>query len=255
MAINSIGGVGLRPGVCTSTTRPTAPYLGQVIFETDTAQMRYWDGTVWNNALGAPVGSVQTYAGSSAPTGWLLCAGQAISRATYSDLFTVLSTTYGAGNGSTTFNLPDLRGRTVFGKDDMGGSAASRLTSGNSGITATTLGAAGGDERIHQHSHANTAAFTGSAGTTGGMNANNPHSHTLQGSTGGSAGLSVSVTDNNAGNFATYLGSGSRANNTDIAHGHSFTPTGTVTMTNANSGAGTAQNVPPAIILNYIIKA
>ena len=93
-----------------------------------------------------PSGVIVPFAGSNAPSGWLLCAGQAVSRTQYAGLFLTISTTYGAGDGSTTFNLPDLRGRTIAGVDNMGGSAASRLTSGVSGINATTLGAAGGVE-------------------------------------------------------------------------------------------------------------
>jgi len=88
-------------------------------------------------------GMLMPYAGASAPTGWLLCYGQAISRTTYADLFAVVGTTYGNGDGSTTFNLPDLRGRVVAGKDDMGGSSANRLTSA---LNGDSLGAAGGDE-------------------------------------------------------------------------------------------------------------
>ena len=64
-----------------------------------------------------PVGSTVPYAGLNAPTKWLLCEGQAVSRSTYSQLFTVLGTRFGAGNGSTTFNLPDLRSRVPVGKD------------------------------------------------------------------------------------------------------------------------------------------
>jgi microcystin-dependent protein len=60
-------------------------------------------------------GLVLPYAGSSAPTGWLLCDGAEISRTTYSDLFALIGTTYGVGNGSTTFNIPDLRGRVIMG--------------------------------------------------------------------------------------------------------------------------------------------
>jgi microcystin-dependent protein len=93
-----------------------------------------------------PAGVVSPYAGASAPTGWLLCYGQAVSRTTYADLFTAISTTYGVGDGSTTFNLPDLRGRVAAGKDDMGGAAASRLTTGASGVDGATLGASGGSE-------------------------------------------------------------------------------------------------------------
>lgn len=92
----------------------------------------------------APAGVVLPFAGASAPTGWLLCFGQTVSRTTYAALFTALGTAYGAGDGSTTFALPDLRGRIPGGKDNMGGSAASRLTTAGSGVDGTTLGAAGG---------------------------------------------------------------------------------------------------------------
>lgn len=92
----------------------------------------------------APAGVVLPFAGSTAPTGWLLCFGQAVSRTTYAALFTALGTSYGAGDGSTTFALPDLRGRIPGGKDNMGGSAASRLTTAGSGVDGATLGAAGG---------------------------------------------------------------------------------------------------------------
>ena len=56
-----------------------------------------------------PVGCVIPFAGAAAPTGWLLCQGQAVSRTTYAQLFSVIGTTYGSGDGSTTFNLPDMR--------------------------------------------------------------------------------------------------------------------------------------------------
>lgn len=62
-----------------------------------------------------PIGVVLPYAGSSAPTGFLLCDGAAVSRATYSALFGIVSTTFGAGDGSTTFNLPDMRSRVPVG--------------------------------------------------------------------------------------------------------------------------------------------
>jgi microcystin-dependent protein len=95
-----------------------------------------------------PVGSLMPYAGTSAPTGWTLCFGQAVSRTTFADLFAVVGTTYGIGDGSTTFNLPDLRGRVVAGKDDMGGTSANRLTGLSGGVNGDVLGAAGGAE-IH----------------------------------------------------------------------------------------------------------
>ena len=87
---------------------------------------------------GTPTGCVFSFARSTAPSGWLLCYGQAVSRTTYAALFAVISTTYGVGDGSSTFNLPDLRGRSVAGKDDMGGSAASVLNVTLTGTRAST---------------------------------------------------------------------------------------------------------------------
>lgn len=125
-------------------------------------------------AGGVPTASVQAFAGSTAPAGWLLCAGQAVSRSTYADLFAAIGTTYGAGDGSTTFGLPDLRGRVIAGVDNMGGTAASRLTSAGSGVAGTTLGAAGGAEthtlttpQMPAHTHTMTG-FTGRNTASGG---------------------------------------------------------------------------------------
>jgi microcystin-dependent protein len=116
------------------------------LFNTDTISR-----AAYNAAAGAyrlldvvgDTGEVKPFAGTTAPAGYLLCFGQAISRTAYAGLFAVLSTTYGVGDGSTTFNLPDLRGRVAAGKDDMGGSSAGRLP--NSG--GTVLGAAPGAEK------------------------------------------------------------------------------------------------------------
>jgi hypothetical protein len=80
---------------------------------------------------GIPVGAMMPYGGASAPIGWLLCQGQAVSRTTYASLFAVLGTAYGAGDGSTTFNLPNLQQRFPLGKGASG--------------TASTLGAVGGN--------------------------------------------------------------------------------------------------------------
>ena len=95
-----------------------------------------------------PAGTVLPFGGVTAPAGFLLCYGQAVSRTGYADLFAAIGTAHGAGDGSTTFNVPDYRGRTLAGLDNMGGTAANRLTSGGSGIAGTTLGAAGGAETV-----------------------------------------------------------------------------------------------------------
>jgi hypothetical protein len=79
-------------------------------------------GNAVNAGGGNPVGTIQIYPGASAPAGWLICDGSGISRSTYSDLFAAIGTTYGSGDGATTFNLPDLVGKFVRG---LGGDSAS----------------------------------------------------------------------------------------------------------------------------------
>jgi microcystin-dependent protein len=108
-----------------------------------------------------PIGVILPYGGTSAPTGWLLAYGQDVSRTTYAALFAVYSTTYGVGDGSTTFTLPDLRGRVVAGQDDMGGTSANRLTGVTSSVDGDVLGGTGGTE---------TQAYTQQGTFTTGVN-------------------------------------------------------------------------------------
>lgn len=101
-----------------------------------------------------PAGTVIDFAGQTVPPGWLLCNGQPVSRTTYPSLFIALGTTYGAGDGSTTFNVPDYRGRIGVGLDNMGASDAGRMIS--QGAARTTLGGASGAD-----THSLTGAQTG----------------------------------------------------------------------------------------------
>jgi len=185
----------------------------------------------YNTMLRVPAGCVMPFAGATPPVGWLLCFGQAVSRTSYSDLFAAIGTTYGAGDGSTTFNLPDLRGRVAAGKDDMGGGAAGRITSsGQAGITGTTLGAAGGAQdntldttRIPAHSH-------------GYSDPGHVHSF-LQG-------------DSTPASFTSRAGEGDGNNN----YFTSTTGSGVgITISNAGGG-GAHNNTQPTIILNHIIS-
>ena len=107
---------------------------------TKLATTAYADALI--GGTGIPVACVLPYAAPTAPTGWLLCSGQAVSRTTYSTLFAAIGTAFGSGDGTTTFNVPDLRGRFPLGKDDMGGSAANRVTS----ASADTIGLGSGSE-------------------------------------------------------------------------------------------------------------
>ena len=125
------------------------------------------DSTTQTTAVTAPAASMMVFAGASAPSGWLLCFGQAISRTTYATLFSAVSTTYGIGDGSTTFNLPDMRGRVAAGADNMGGSAAGRLTSTTMSPDGNTLSATGGTQthtlitaEMPAHTHSVPAQIT-----------------------------------------------------------------------------------------------
>ena len=100
------------------------------------------------SAVLIPIGIILDYGGSTAPVGWFLPYGQAVSRTTYVELFQVIGTTFGSGDGSTTFNLPDLRGRVSAGRDNMGGVAAGRLTSVTMAPDAITVGGVGGGQTV-----------------------------------------------------------------------------------------------------------
>ena len=193
-----------------------------------------------------PSGSIIAFAGSSAPTGFLICDGSAISRTTYATLFAVVSTTYGLGDGSTTFNLPDLRERVIAGK----ATSPSLLTSALSGITSTTLGNTGGAEGITL-----TSAQSGIPAHNHSLTMN-PHTHTF-------TGIPHSHTGVNDASAPAYLGSGLTAGvtntqSTDPATAGGTNSTETTTGTIGNNTAVDASsahaNVQPTIILNYCIK-
>ena len=111
-----------------------------------------------------PVGMIVSFAGSTAPTGWLLCQGQAVSRTTYAKLFAVIGTTFGSGDGSTTFNVPDLKGRVLVGVGN----------SGATGSTNHTLGQKSGEEThkltvSEMPSHTHNGKYSSGTGQLAGM--------------------------------------------------------------------------------------
>jgi len=104
-----------------------------------------------------PVGTVQAFGGTVVPDGWLLCDGATKSRTTYSALYAAIGSAHGAGDGSTTFHLPDYRGRFLRGTDNMGSGAAGRdpgdsRTAANTGGNSTGLGSVQSDE-FKSHGH------------------------------------------------------------------------------------------------------
>ena len=162
---------------------------------------------------------------STARAGTILGFGQAVSRTEYAGLFAAYASTYGAGDGSTTFNLPDLRGRVIAGKDDMGGTSANRLTSP---INGDNLGAAGGTEG-HTHSVSASGSASGSLSVTG------------------STDLPSQLTQ-----VLAVSGSGEQAG----AAGHFHVLSGTASGSLSASVSGTAaagSAVQPTIIANYAI--
>jgi len=178
---------------------------------------------------------IQQYAGASAPTGYLLCQGQAVSRSTYAALFAVVGTTYGSGDGSTTFNLPDLRQRVPVGKHTTG--------------TFSTLGVAGGAEThsitaaempAHTHSVDPPSTSTLSAGS---------HTHSYQDYYNKSE-YSDDANDRVVGSDGTTYSN----RDTDPAGAHTHT-LDIVSFTSGSAGSGTAMSLlQPYIVLNYIIK-
>lgn len=210
----------------TTFTLPDGDGSADQYLKTDGSGTLAW---VSPSSFSLPAGLVFPYAGTSAPSGYLLCDGSAVSRSTYSALFTAVATTYGTGDGSSTFNVPDLRGRVVAGKDDMGGSAASRITSSQSNsddpITGATLGDTGGDE-VQDLTETHLPAHT--------------HSD-------GSFAVSTTILTSSSGDGSTHLLRTDGANTTSLSLD--------VTGTSGSTGSGTAvNNMQPTIILNYIIS-
>lgn len=166
-----------------------------------------------------PSGTIAMWPTGTAPTDWLLCDGTAVSRTTYSTLFVLFGTTFGAGNGSTTFNLPNYKNRMPYGADTV------------------AIGATGGSADSIVVSHTHVATSTSTVTDPG-------HIHAV---TSFYNGASV------ANRASSYSNNDSASNfNTQSAVTGITVATAT---TNASAGAsGTGANLPPYLGINFIIK-
>tara|TARA_R100000426_G_scaffold32202_1_gene26439 strand:- start:553 stop:1695 length:1143 start_codon:yes stop_codon:yes gene_type:complete len=182
---------------------------------------------------GVPTGSVFCMAVATIPTGYLECDGSAVSRTTYSALFAIIGTAYGTGDGSSTFNLPDLRGEFIRGFDNGKGTDNGRAIA-----SAQT-----GDNQSHSHSYTNTSITVSGA----------DHDHGIK---------RLALNSNTNSGHSTTLGSGQSYyqgfSNSSLAGGNQIVSdsgglsmTGTVGITISNQGS---ESRPRNIAMMYVIK-
>lgn len=180
------------------------------------------------------VGSTKLWFTAAAPTGYLLCDGTAVSRATYATLFALLGVTYGVGDGSTTFNVPDLRGRIPFGKTA-------------SGTGSTIAGTFGSINHLHtgpSHTHTYTDVPNHIHVIT-----DTGHTHSYTNQTTGSAKNGFEIDYPYVDTSGGTTGSGSI--NASASNPIGGVATGT---TAADGTANTSTNNPPCVAVNFVIK-
>lgn len=176
-----------------------------------------------------PIGHMTMWPGSGLPTNYLFCRGQAVSRVDYLEVFTIIGTTYGAGDGATTFNLPAMQGRSPMGYWP-------------SGVWAPTLGQFAGqqDSTLPVHSHG-----PGGTGRTGFENQNHTHNAGFVNNFLVSTLAGQGTGDSFGGYLAGVVPSTSIE---EQAHDHNVPAT-------ANAGsAPTNTNIHPVVVVNFIIR-
>lgn len=239
--IDSVGNVGVK------TTAPSTDFevnghakvdsitisnggANGYVLTSDTAGNASWQPVL-------PAGVIMPYGGITPPPGWTICDGHTESRTGQAALFVAISVAYGAGDGSTTYNVPDLRQRFALGKAAAG--------------TGSTLGGTGGGID-HTHTYTGVIAHTHSVNPPNtGTNSAGNHTHTWSGADipyaggGGSDIIGYRTTSPNPVNVGTST-AGSHTHTVDIA---SFTSGST-----GSASGTTASENPPYLVVNYIIK-
>jgi microcystin-dependent protein len=236
--LRSAPNVELPAGVIIQGTPYTATY-------NNTDGAFYLQG-FYGNPYNIPIGAGIDFWGSTAPnSSFAFPYGQAISRTTYTAMFAIVGTTYGSGDGATTFNLPDKRGRISVALDTMGGTAAGRVTSATGGIDGTTVGATGGGQiyTMQRSDLPNVApTFTGSAGT---VSVTGNQGNVLTGAPivgGVPVGQSAPGNTVENGNLITPTASGT------------FTPQGMIQSLNGGVTQTPMRIMPSSIVVPYLMR-
>ena len=160
-----------------------------------------FDGANLTGIEGIPTGCIIPWSDTSVPTGFLECNGQAVNRSTYATLFAIVATTYGAGNGSTTFNVPDLKDNVPLGRSNsaaLASSGGANTVSSTGNVGGSTANATLTEAQLaaHTHSNANTLnnhlgpyanAVTRPGGSTGSAGSGTGHSHNMSATFAGDA--------------------------------------------------------------------
>lgn len=254
--------------------------LGQIYFNSSTKKVRVYKNSGWSDLAGSSAGSsgkpgmVTSWAGShtNVPTGWMLCDGSAISRATYADLFAVIGTNFGSGDGSTTFNLPNYHDYWLIGAPSSLSTAPNpsgvpgswvstsgtsfynsfaHSTNGAHSSHATSMNSAGSHSHTAGHTHTVTSAASGSAtegthGVSGAFNsAGAAHTHSITSGANSASGTNRTTGTTSASldghTHVISLASGGASSNHQVS-GDSYSGTVSHASHTHTSGTGTSDS-------------
>jgi microcystin-dependent protein len=238
------------PKAATATLNGLARKEATVVYDTTTKEVKADDGT--NLVPQMPVGTILHYGGSSAPNGYLLGNGAAVSRTTYAALFAVVGTSFGVGDGATTFNLPNCQRRTLVGAGGVG-----------SGTLGNTVGSVGGTEtetlvEANLPAHTHTVSGTSGAGSAHTHGVTDPgHAHTQRVAQNNSGGAFCVYQFEDCDNTIAYHGDNgsTQSNTTGVTVGSESSHTHSFSAISSSVGSGTAvNNLQPSLVVNCIIK-